>query len=103
MRGMLPLLLLTLCLSGCAAVSNQDSPSVDSSALITISHVYTGTELEHLDSVQVQQEALMKCQLHGYSEAEAVGSERQICTRYTGYYSCFYHRVEQQYQCSGVN
>lgn len=67
MKGMLPSLLLTLCLSGCAAVTNQDSRGVDSSALITISHVYTGTELEHLDSVQAQQEALMKCQLHGYS------------------------------------
>jgi ABC-type Fe3+-hydroxamate transport system substrate-binding protein len=86
-------------LSACAG--NQAITQAESTkTLVTVTHIYTGTEEEFLEPGTAQSRALQKCQARGYSKAEAVGPQQQTCTRYTGYYSCFYHRVDQDFLCT---
>ncbi len=97
MKALFPFALLLLSLSAYAA--NNANPVADS--IVTVSQVYTGTEEQALDTGRADSVALKRCQAHGYANAEKLGPEQQTCTRYTGYYACFYHQVDQQYQCSG--
>lgn len=90
-----------VCLSGCATSSNHAPAETSSDSIVTVNQVYTGTEEQALDTGQANSVALKKCQARGYTNAEKLGPEQQTCTRYTGYYACFYHQVDQQYQCSG--
>lgn len=99
MKVQFALLGLMLFLTGCAAAGKDVSSTGTANAVVTVSHVYTGTEMEWLDDTKAQQKAVQKCQALGYSKAEAIAPQQQVCTRYTGYYSCFYHRVDQPYQC----
>ncbi|MCX4192284.1 YecR family lipoprotein [Methylophaga sp. OBS1] len=68
-------------------------------SVITVKQFYTGTEQQPLDREKAELQAMDMCHARGFSVAEKLGEEKQFCDRYTGWYECFYHRVEQQYQC----
>ncbi|MTI63551.1 YecR family lipoprotein [Methylophaga sp.] len=94
MKALLSSALFLLSLTAMAA----DSPTVDS--VITVSQVYTSTEPQPLNINKADKQALEMCQTRGFNTAERLGGEKQLCDRYTGWYECYYRRVDQQYQCS---
>lgn len=68
-------------------------------SVVTVKQFYTGTEQQPLNNERAQLQAMEMCNVRGFSVAEKLGEEKQFCDRYTGWYECFYHRVEQPYQC----
>lgn len=79
-------------------VMAADSPATDS--VITVIQVYNSTQPEPLNIIEADKQALEMCRSRGFSTAERLGDEKQFCDRYTGWYECYYRRVEQPYQCS---
>ncbi len=93
MKAVLTLALMLFSLTAIAA----ESPRSDS--VITVKQVYTHTEPQALNTDKAQSQAQKICKARGFNKAEALGEEKQLCDRYTGWYECYYRRVEQQYQC----
>lgn len=89
-------LFIMICLSACAANNMKNIPD----DVVTVSQPYTGTRPQALDTKRADRQALKMCQTRGYTSAEKLGTEQQVCAKYTGWYQCYYHQVEQQYQCT---
>jgi len=94
----LPVLLV---LSFSALAADTSSTPVTGQSVVTVSQSYTNTQPQALNSVKVDQQAKKMCLDRGYASAERLGEEQQSCSRYTGWYQCFYRRVDQQYRCVG--
>ncbi len=93
MKALLTLVFILFSLTAMAA----ESP--ESGSVIIVKQVYTSTEPQPLNKEKAQSQALQMCQARGLNSAQALGEEKQVCDRYTGWYECYYRRVEQQYQC----
>jgi ABC-type oligopeptide transport system substrate-binding subunit len=94
MKVLLASVLLLFSLTTMAA----DSSETDS--LITVKQIYNSTEPHPLNINKADKQAQEMCRLRGFNTAERLGEEKQLCDRYTGWYECYYRRVEQLYQCS---
>lgn len=91
MKALLTFVFILFSLSAMAA-ENLDS-------VITVKQIYNNTEPQPINRKKAEHQALEMCQARGFNKAEALGEEKQLCDRYTGWYECYYRRVEQQYQC----
>lgn len=83
-------------LSSLSAVAAEKTGDV---SLIIVKQTYTSTEAQPLNQEKAQSQANKMCRTRGFNSAQALGEEKQLCDRYTGWYECYYRRVEQQYQC----
>jgi len=93
MKALFSFVIILSSLSAVAAEKTGDA------SLIIVKQIYTSTEAQPLNQAKAQSQALEMCQARGFNSAQALGEEKQLCDRYTGWYECYYRRVEQQYQC----
>lgn len=94
MKALFSFVIIVFSLSAAiAAEKNGDN------SLIAVKQIYTSTDAQPLDEVRAQSQANKMCRARGFNSAQALGEEKQVCERYTGWYECYYRRVEQQYQC----
>lgn len=90
-----------LVLSFSALAADMTQTRFATGSMVTVSQAYTGTEPQAMNSMKADKQAVKICLDRGYAGAERLGSEQQRCSRYTGWYQCFYRQVDQQYRCAG--
>jgi hypothetical protein len=95
MKALFQSLFIMICLSACAANHTKIPNDV-----VKVSQPYSGTQPQVLDTERADRQALEICRDRGFTGAEQLGTEQQVCAKYTGWYQCFYHEIEQQYQCT---
>jgi hypothetical protein len=98
--GMKKFFISVFMILGLSACATDGARTETADHVVTIVQAYTATEPQALNVARADSQALAICQRRGYTGAEKIGQEKQVCTRYTGWYRCFYRQVEQRYQCT---
>ena len=97
-------IVLALSISGCA-VQKDLVPTGGSrvDGTVELSYEFGPFEVPKVNAAQGAQSAAQRCQAWGYSEAEAFGGSKSVCSQPDGFGGCNRTLVTVQYQCIGAN